>query len=935
MKNRKLIEKLLITNKKANHRLLYKKHLAFLNIKLAEELKNTFYSSWTSEPEKTRNAAIALEVLFEFIPEAEIKALAKWVDAIADLTVGNTQTAIEKLDESHQIFQLLEKPYQAAQTQVSKIYALALPGRYDEAIECGKEALKIFEEYGDELAAGKIEHNLGNIYMRREDYQTSEKFLISACKRFYKLNDLKQLTMAENALAIILALQNKFREAEKFYQNALLRAKDLKMLVTQAEIEASMGNLSLFRGKFDQALKLLELSRQKYEKLKMPHQMVVAELEIADAYLELNLVSEAFESYEKIVETLSGLKMQSEEARARVNLARSAIALGKKEFAGKELKTSVQLYRAEKNLAGESFVKLIETQLALLVKDYQKAFGLAEEANKLLIKSGNLRYALLAKCLKGEVLFHLGKHQKAQTIFLETFNEALKQENPTLAQTAQISLGRLALDQGRIDEAEKHFKKAVKLIEILREPLPAEDFRIAFLGDKLLPYQELAKIHLHKGKIKEAFLFIEQSRSRVLTESLGGNHKSSNNFDETTGGIYQQLADLREELNWYYSRLNRVSIEETTELFAEAKIREKKISELMRQINNIKGEIQSNGKTLRLKDLQNSLGRERALIEYVGFDGQISAFVLTENKLEFIENLVDESEISEALEGLHFQFETMRYGNSNLGSFVNVLKKRTDAYLQKLYDNLFRPLEKFVEKRNLAIVPFGKLHYLPFHALHNGFKYLVEEREISFSPSATVLQHCLEKESHLLENALLIGCADEKIPFAIKEIESLRKIFPNNISLKGDKATFSNFKKDIESFDLIHLACHGQFRADNPMFSSLRLADSLLTVRDISELNLNAELVVLSACETGLNKVLAGEELLGLTRGFLSAGASSLILTLWTVDDKTTRKLMIDFYRKIKSGKSAADSLRIAQNNLIEQDAHPYYWSPFFLVGKW
>lgn len=935
MKNRKLIEKLLITNIKAAHRLLYKKHLAFLNIKLAEELKNTFYSSWTSEPEKTRNAAIALEVLFEFIPEPEIKALAKWVDAIADLTVGNTQTAIEKLAEAHQIFQFLEKPYQAAQTQVSKIYALALPGRYDEAIECGKEALKIFEEYGDELAAGKIEHNLGNIYMRREDYQTSEKFLTSACKRFYKLNDLKQLTMAENALAIILAFQNKFREAEKFYQKALLRAKELEMLVTQAEIEASMGNLSLFRGKFDQALKLLELSRQKYEKLKMPHQMAVAELEVADAYLELNLVSEAFESYEKIVETLSGLKMQSEEARARVNLARSAIALDKKEFAGNELKKSLRLYRAEKNLAGESFVKLIETQLAILNKKYQKAFVLAEQANKLLVKSGNLRYALLAKWLQGDILFHLGKHQKAQTIFLEAFSEAVRQENSTLAQTAQISLGRLALNQGRINEAEKHFKKAVKLIEILREPLPAEDFRIAFLGDKLVPYQELAKIYLHKGKIKEAFLFIEQSRSRALTETLGNSHRSSDEFDEATKNIYLQLADLREELNWYYSRLNRISTEETKELFTEAKIREKKINELMRQISNIKGEAKSVGKTLRLKDLQKSLGKKRALIEYIGFDGQISVFVLTENKLEFIENLVAESEVSEIFEGLHFQFETMRYGNSNLGSFLNVLKKRTDIYLQKLYEKLFRPLERFVEKRDVAVVPFDKLHYLPFHALHNGFKYLVEERKISFSPSATVLQHCLEKEAHLLENALLVGFADEKIPFAIKEIESLKKIFPKHVILKGKKATFSNFKKDIEKFDLIHLACHGQFRVDNPMFSSLRLADSLLTVRDIYELELNAELVVLSACETGLNKVLAGEELLGLTRGFLSAGASSLILTLWTVDDKTTRKLMIDFYRELESGKSAVDSLKIAQNNLIRQNAHPYYWSSFFLVGKW
>ncbi len=405
-------------------------------------------------------------------------------------------------------------------------------------------------------------------------------------------------------------------------------------------------------------------------------------------------------------------------------------------------------------------------------------------------------------------------------------------------------------------------------------------------------------------------------------------------MDETTKIIYQHLADLREELNWYYSRLNQVSGEESAAIFAKAKTREKQINELMRQIKNIKSETTLSSKPLRLKDLQRSLGKEKALIEYVNFDGELSAFVVTNTKLEFVENLVAENEIGELLEGLHFQFETMRYGSANLGNFVHELKKRTDIYLQKLYDKVFRPLENLVKQRNLVFVPFGKLHYLPFHALHNGAKYLIEDREVSFSPSATVLQNCLEKESHPIKNALLIGVADEKIPFAIKEIESLSKIFPNSLSLKNKKASFSNFKKNAENFDVLHFACHGQFRGDNPMFSSLRLADSLLTARDISELQLNAELVVLSACETGVNKILAGEELLGLTRGFLSAGVSSLILTLWTVDDKTARDLMIDFYTQLKLGKKPTTALKIAQDKLIKQNSHPYYWSPFFLVGK-
>lgn len=929
-----LAEKLVSIEDNSERKNFLEKFQEKADVELAFALKEICYAAWTKEPTKAQHAALALEVLAELNPTEKIQALSAWISGIALLTEGKIECALEKLETANKMFLKIKEEHLAAQTQVSQIYTLALLGRYDEAVGCGNNALKIFEKYGDELAAGKIEHNLGNIFMRREDYKKSEEYLRYSRTRFYKLKDLKQLTMAENALAIILAFQNRFREAEKFYKKALFRAKESEMVVTQAEIEASMGNLFLFRAKFDQALKFLELSRQKYEKLEMPHQMAVAELEIADAYLELNLVSEAFESYEKIVETLADLKMQGEEARARVNHARAAIALGKKELAKQELEKSAGLYQSEKNLVGEAFVKLIETQLATLTFDYEKAFELAQNANQMLIKSGNVRYSILAKWLQGEILFNLKKYEEAKNILSPTFNKALKQENSYLAQTIQTTLGRIALNQSNINQAEIHFKKAIKLIEILREPLPAEDFRIAFLGDKLLPYQELAKIYLLQGKTKAAFLLVEQSRSRALAENLNNNQNVSSFSDETTKIIYQRLADLREELNWYYSRLNRVSADESATIFTEAKTREKKINELMRQVKNIENKSNISSKPLSFRDLQTSLGKEKALIEYVSFDGNISAFVVTNTKLEFVKDLADETEIGELLEGLHFQFETMRYGKANLESFLSELKKRTDIYLQKLYDKIFRPLENLVKQRNLVFVPFGKLHYLPFAALHNGVKYLIEEREISFSPSATVLQNCLEKELRPLTNAFLIGVEDQKIPFAVKEIESLKKILPNSLSLKNKKANFSNLKKNAGNFDVVHFACHGQFRSDNPMFSSLQLADGLLTARDISEFNLKAQLVVLSACETGINKILAGEELLGLTRGFLSAGVSSLVLTLWTVDDKTARDLMIDFYLELKSGKNPAEALRIAQNNLIKQNLHPYYWSPFFLVGK-
>ena len=116
------------------------------------------------------------------------------------------------------------------------------------------------------------------------------------------------------------------------------------------------------------------------------------------------------------------------------------------------------------------------------------------------------------------------------------------------------------------------------------------------------------------------------------------------------------------------------------------------------------------------------------------------------------------------------------------------------------------------------------------------------------------------------------------------------------------KRIFQTFTKKRRDFDILHLACHGQFRPENPLFSSLHLADGFVTVRDICSQKLNAELVTLSACETGLNKIFAGDEILGLARGFLSAGASSLVLSLWTVNDEATTRLMKNFYKNLQRG---------------------------------
>jgi CHAT domain-containing protein len=226
------------------------------------------------------------------------------------------------------------------------------------------------------------------------------------------------------------------------------------------------------------------------------------------------------------------------------------------------------------------------------------------------------------------------------------------------------------------------------------------------------------------------------------------------------------------------------------------------------------------------------------------------------------------------------------------------------------------------------------LHYLPFHALHDGQNYLIDSFTISYAPSASVFALCQRKVENVQATSLVLGVPDEKAPFISEEVRSVAAILPGAELFIGPEASESLLREKGRHSLAIHIATHGSFRQDNPMFSGIRLGESYLSLYDLYQLHLQADLVTLSGCATGLNVVAAGDELLGLIRGLLFAGARSLLLSLWDVHDRTTADLMKSFYGRFCGGQDKATSLQGAMQELREQYAHPYYWAPFVLVGK-
>ena len=226
------------------------------------------------------------------------------------------------------------------------------------------------------------------------------------------------------------------------------------------------------------------------------------------------------------------------------------------------------------------------------------------------------------------------------------------------------------------------------------------------------------------------------------------------------------------------------------------------------------------------------------------------------------------------------------------------------------------------------------LHYLPFHALFDGEQYLTDSFTISYAPERHHLCALPRQTVRGLRPFACAWSAGSRAPFIRNEANPSPECFAGAELILGAEQGEEALREKGARSRLIHIATHGQFRPDNPLFSGIRLGAGYLNLYDLYQVQLNADLVTLSGCATGMNVVSAGDELLGLVRGLLHAGARSLLLTLWDVQDRTTANLMSLFYRHLSSCGSTALALQRSMLEVRSTHPHPYYWAPFVLVGK-
>lgn len=329
-----------------------------------------------------------------------------------------------------------------------------------------------------------------------------------------------------------------------------------------------------------------------------------------------------------------------------------------------------------------------------------------------------------------------------------------------------------------------------------------------------------------------------------------------------------------------------------------------------------------------VSELQSLIPQGEALIEYYYRDKDMYAFILSGGVLKTVKL---ESE------GLAEDVQTFRRLIDTPGStqFMDMAKK--------LYTRLFHPLESVLKKRNLIIVPHGVLHYLPMNALHDGNSYIIDRYSIRLMPSASTMKYLGAKKTGKEGGILVFGNPDlgdpkHDLEYAQKEATEVARIHQRSKVFVRKEAAEEKLHKYGKDFSYLHFATHGQFNPNSPLKSALLLApdtrsNGMLTVDKLYSLTLNADLVTLSACETGLSKVANGDDLVGLTRGFLYAGSSSVVASLWKVNDLATAQLMTHFYAELdKTNKREA--LRNAQLETKKKYTHPYYWASFQLTGN-
>jgi tetratricopeptide (TPR) repeat protein len=879
---------------------------------------------------------------------------------------GEFAAALRMARDSYEGYVALGKNLEALRTHVGRMAVLLELGRYEEALDAGQIVLDALDGKGEQmveatqqvsaLLAALVDQNRGLCYEYMGRYDEALDAYATAEERYRTLGMTERLAqILDNRGGILLQL-GRANEALAAHEAAAAIFAESDLTFSYAVAIGNIGEAHRQLANYTRALDAFEQARRLYESLDALVEKTLLLLDTANAYLELNLYSEALASYQEANELLRGMGLAHDRARTLWGMGSALIARSELEEAGEALGEAADLFAAANNAPLLSGVMLERAALLAARGDRQAALDAARRALSLVSGGDWPVQRFFAHLRLADLL--LPDANQVEPHLLAASRLAERLTLPHLRYRLHERLGSLRRLQGRDEEARALLEAAIEEIELLRGTVAHEAVRASFLRDKTAAYEDLLLLYLaHDGEEgpQLAFAVAEKAKSRALVDLLTGviERVSAASPDPE---LEERIRKLQADLNATYTRLlslpGKVDVPEAPvpdlpERDVQLETLQERAFQLESQISRLSLRVPASDpftEHIALADVQEQLPSDVMLLAYHVVDDEIMAFVNVEDGMRVVRNLGPVAEVALLLRRLNRHLDNLRVGPEFVRRHMKLLERSTREILTSLYTRLVAPLRALLDEMGfegagapgkLVIVPHGLLHQIPFHALFDGERYLLERFEISYAPSARVYSLCQHKTpSWTSGKALVVGVADPLIPAVEEETRAVARHLPGAKVLNDAEATMGALRSASSSCSVLHLACHGQFRSDNPMFSSLKLHDGWLTAADAMGLDLQGALVTLSACESGRNEVFAGDEPIGLTRAFLGVGASTLVVSLWLVQDDATASLMEMYYERLHNNVGPAEALRAAQLAIKDEHPHPYYWAPFVLVGR-
>jgi len=895
--------------------------------------------------QSSRFAEAAIEIA-QMLDSEECLALGLRAKANALYASGDNRAAAEHHERAFNLFEKLEKWNEAARTLSASIQPLILLGEYVRAFAASERAREIFTRLNLPWRLARLEINVGNIFHRQDRFSEAIAHYEKAYEGLQSHQDAEGMAVVLGNMATCLISLNDFPRALKYHEQARKVSEENSMPLLVAQTDYNIAWLYYLRGEYSRAIEILYATRAACEASGDHYHQALCYMDLSEIYLELNLSEEARETASEGFQRFQKLGMAYESAKAQANEAMALGQQGKTLPALELFAKAREMFSQEKNLVWPWLLDLYQALLLFQEGRHFEARRLCVAAAEFFDKSVLAGKAVLCHLLLARIAFQMQELDDAQRETDIALAKLAGLQAPVLTHQTYFQLGQIAQARRNSKAAYAAFLKAREALEMLRSRLQGAELKISFVKDRLQVYEALVDLCL-KNEVgddpaREALGYIESAKSRSVIEMIFPSSQTMPTSSSAKSGLVRRILDLREELNWYYHRIELEQLrpeersrERIEHLQKQAQAHEGELLRTLRELppSHQEGEVEQVSAPKSIDEIQASLAEDVTLVEYYSVGERIVAAVVTRNDIQIVPLTVI-SRMTGFLELLRFQLAKFRLGGDYPQRFADPLLRATHGHLESLYAELIAPLRPLLKGRHLIIVPHGQLHFLPFHALRNGDEYLGDAFTISYAPSATVFALCQAKPQSDKKATLILGVPDQRAPQILSEVQSVAGILPSPELFIGDRATGTVLRERGPECGLLHIATHGVYRQDNPVFSGIRLGDGYVNLYDLYQLKLGATLVTLSGCATGMNVVAAGDELIGLQRGLFCAGASSLMLSLWDVHDRSTAELMRLFYTNYVRTGSAASSLQTAMQELRKQYPHPYFWAPFVLVGK-